>query len=323
MTKHKLMPSCLAASVLAFALGAVSPALAQTKLVIGQVSRTATNWPHFVAESQGLFKAENLTIQTEYVGNVATIAQQVVGGSLDIGNTTFEIVVQAVESGAPIMLIGSTVIKYPYTMLSAKDVKSAADVKGKKVMLPVPKNDIANFFESWLQANGVKSADVDKIYDGSSTNRYAALTTGAVSAAAVTSPLDFMGETAGFNKLIDFASFVKAYGFVGIIARKDWLARNRPATEAYLRAVSKATDWLYDPANKEAAIVLLMRETKQDRVISEKTYKYLIEDLKAFSPKLTIPDADFNNVLKAFQDMGVVKAKDAAKDKYVDLSFLK
>jgi len=313
----------VAASVLALAFGAALPAVAQTKLIVGQVSRTATNWPHFVAESQGLFKAENLTIQTEYVGNVATIAQQVVGGSLDIGNTTFEIVVQAVEVGAPIMLIGSATIKYPYTMLSAKDVKSAADIKGKKVMLPVPKNDIANFFESWLKANDIKSTDVDKIYDGSSTNRYAALTTGAVSAAAVTSPLDFMGEAAGFNKLIDFASFVKAYGFVGIIARKDWLARNRPATEAYLRAMSKAVDWLYDPANKEAAIALLMRETKQDRNVSEKTYKYFIEDLKVFSPKLTIPDPDFNNVLKAFQDMGVVKAKDANKDKYVDLSFLK
>ena len=200
MNTHKSTLSFLTSSAFALAIGMVSPALAQTKLVIGQVSRTATNWPHFVAQSQGLFKAENLAIQTEYVGNVALIAQQVVGGSLDIGNTTFEIVVQAVESGAPIVLIGSTIIKYPYTMLSAKDVKTAADIKGKKVMLPVPKNDIANFFDSWLQANGVKSADVDKIYDGSSTNRYAALTTGAVSAAAVTSPLDFMGEAAGFQQ---------------------------------------------------------------------------------------------------------------------------
>ena len=298
------------------------PAQAATKLVVGQASRSATSWPAFVADAVGFFKAENLEIQTEYIGNVAQIAQQTVGGSIDIGNTTFEIVVQAVESGAPILLVGSTAIKYPYSMMSSKDVKTAADMKGRKAILPVPKNDLANFFTDWMKNNGLKPGDVDLIYDGSSTNRYAALATGAVAAAAVNSPLDFTAASAGYNKLIDFGSYVKSYGFVGTIARKDWLAKNRPVMESYMRALSKATDWLYDPANHEKAVEILMKETKQDKDVSEKTYKYFIEELQPFSRKLNIPDADFDNVLQSFKDMGVVKNKAAARGQYVDLSFL-
>jgi len=305
------------------ALTSALPAKAQTKLVVGHVSRSTTNWPYYVAEAKGMFKAENLLVENVVIGNVAQCAQQVVGGSLDLGNTTFEIVIQAVENGAPLSLIGATAIKYAFSLYGSKDIKTAADLKGKIVMVPVPKNDIANFFESWLKANGVKPSDVDIVYNGASTSRYAALTTGAAAAVAVSPPLDFAAQAAGLNKLVDFGEFVKAYGFLGVTARKDWLARNRPVAEALMRALTKATDWLYDPANRDEAVGLLMRETKQEQNVSQQAYDYVVRDLQAFSRGMTIPNADFMNVLKAFQDMGVVKSKDVVMNTYVDLSYLK
>lgn len=308
-------------AILLLGTGTVT-AQATTTLIVGQASRSATSWPAFVADNMGFFRDEGLEIKTEYIGNVAQIAQQTVARSLDIGNTTFEIVVQAVEAGAPILLIGSTAIKYPYSMMSAPNVKTAADLKGKSAIVPVPRNDIANFFADWMKNNGLKPGDVDLVYDGSSTNRYTALRAGAVAAAAVNSPLDFTAAAEGYNKLIDFGSYVKGYGFVGTIARKDWLAANRPVVEAYLRALAKATDWLYDPAHHDRAVEILMKETRQDRDVSEKTYRYFIEDLQPFSRGLTIPDADFDHVLESFKAMGVVKDAGADRTRYLDLSYL-
>jgi ABC-type nitrate/sulfonate/bicarbonate transport system substrate-binding protein len=316
-----MKPSVFAAAVAA-CLALAANAEAQTRLVVGHVSKSTTNWPFYIAEAKGMFKAENLEVENVVVGNVAGVAQQIVGGSLDLGNTTFEIVIQAVESGAPLSLIGATAIKYAYSLYGQKDIRSAADLKGRSVMVPVPKNDIANFFESWLKANNVKPSDVDVIYNGASTARYAAFTTGGVAAVAVSPPLDFSADAAGYNKLVDFGEFVKAYGFLGTAARKDWLAKNGPAARALMRALAKATDWLYDPANREEAIQLLMRETKVDHDIGEKTYNYVVVQLQAFSRGMKIPDADFMNVLKAFQDMGVAKNKDAKIEQYVDRSFL-
>ncbi len=321
MNRTVIMKSLIGALALVCALA--QDAAAQTRLVVGQVSRTTTNWPYYIAEAKGMFAAENIAVENIFVGNVSAIAQQVTAGSLDLGNTTFEIVIQAVESGAPIKLIGSTVIKYAFSLYGQKNIKTAADLRGKSVMVPVPKNDIANFFEAWLKANGVQPSEVDIIYNGASVARYAALSTGAVAAVAVSPPLDFAADAAGLNKLVDFGQFVKSYGFLGVFGRADWLAKNRPAAEALLRALSRATDWLYDPANREEAVALLMKETKQDHDISEKTYDYVVRDLQAFSRGMAIPEADFMNVLKSFQDMGVVKDKVAPKNRYVDESFLK
>ena len=306
----------------ALAAGAVAPAMAQNKITLGVVSRSAPNWPEYVAETMGFFKAENLVVEPIYVGSIAAIAQQTTAGSLDIGNTTFEMAITAMDAGAPIAMIGSTTIKYPYSLMAGAAIKSAADLKGKAVILPVKKNDIDNFFGMWAAGNGLKEADVDRVYDGSSTNRYAALVASAVAAAAVNSPLDFTALAAGYHKLVDFGSFVHGYGFIGVVSRKDWLAKNSDAARAYLRALSKSIDWLYDPANREKAIDILMRETKQERDVVEKTYAYYITDLKPFSRGLAIPDDDFNNVLKAFKENGVVKNANAAKAQFVDPGYL-
>jgi NitT/TauT family transport system substrate-binding protein len=314
--------ACASAVFVVAMLGATVKTFAQTKITLGIVSRSAPNWPEYVAQDMGFFKAENIAIDPVYVGSIAAIAQQTTAGSLDIGNTTFEMAITAIDAGARISIIGSTTIKYPYSLVTAKDVKSAADLKGKVVMLPVRNNDIDNFFRMWANANGLKESDVDRVYDGSSTNRYAALVAGAAAGAAVNSPLDFTAIGAGYNKLIDFGSYVKGYGFIGIISRKDWLAKNGDAARGYLRAVSKGVDWLYDPANKDKAIDILMKETKQERDVVEKTYRYYVEELKPYSTGLNVPDADFNNVLKAFVDNGTVKSKDPTKAKFVDLGFL-
>lgn len=322
MSGKMVRGACLAALCATTLAGAIASAAAQTKITLGVVSRSAPNWPEYVAEAMGFFKRENIVVEPVYVGSIAAIAQQTTAGSLDIGNTTFEMAITAIDAGAPISIIGATTIKYPYSMMSAPNVKTAADLKGKAVILPVPKNDIDNFFRMWATANGLKDGDVDRVFDGSSTNRYAALVAGAVSAAAVNSPIDFTAAAAGFNKLIDFGSYVQGYGFIAVISRKDWAAKNSDATRAYLRALSNSTEWLYDPANREKAIEILMKETKQDRDVVDKTYKYYIEELKPFSRGLAVPDPDFNNVLKAFVENGVVKSANPAKAQFVDPSWL-
>ncbi len=318
---HKAIRILSVATLLTSAMAVC--AVAQTKLIIGQVSRTAANWPAFIADHEGMLKAEGLTPDTIYVGNVALIAQQVVGGSLDIGNTTFETAIQAIESGAPISIIGSTTIKYPFSMMSVPNIKTAADLKGKKVILPVPKSDMDNFITDWLRKNGLQANDIDRVYDGSSTNRYAALKTGAVVAAAVTSPIDFTAAAEGFNKLIDFGSYVQGYGFIAIIARKDWLAKNDKNVRGYMRALNKATDWLYDPNNRKRANEILALESKQPMDVVEKTYDYFIKELHPFSKGQAIPDADIDNVITALRGNGFVKSANATRDKYLDLRYLK
>jgi ABC-type nitrate/sulfonate/bicarbonate transport system substrate-binding protein len=56
---------------------AASDATAQAlkKINDGQVSRTAPNWPSFIAAEKGFFRREGVELETSYTGNVANTVQ--------------------------------------------------------------------------------------------------------------------------------------------------------------------------------------------------------------------------------------------------------
>lgn len=291
-----------------------------TKISAGENAPIALFWPGLIAVKNRFYEAEGLQVEINYVGSVTASVQQLVGGSLDFGYTTCEVALQAIEKGADASIVGGTAIKYPYSMMSARDVKVAADLKGKKVILPPPRQDIAIFFDRWLQENGVRPNEVDKVYDGATPNRYAALASGAVVAAAVSQPFDFRAAAEGYNKLVDFGAYAKDYAFVVILARKRWLRDNGEPARAYLRAVSHAIDWFYDRANRDAAVSILVAASKQDQGIVARTYDYYCDELMPFSRKLDVPVASVQNVAKALGDLGTLKAPNSAMAS-VDLGY--
>lgn len=291
-----------------------------TQVRAGETAPIAIFWPGMIAEKKGFYADEGLQVELNYVGSVTAGVQQLVGGSLEFGYTTCEVALQAAEKGADISIIGGTAIKYPYSMMSARNVKTAADIKGKKVILPPPRQDISIFFDHWLQANGLKPDDVDKVYDGATPNRYAALASGAVAAAAMSQPFDFRAASEGYNTLVDFGIYIKDYAFVVIIASKPWLKANGDTARAYLRAVSRSIDWFYDKSNRDAAIDILTAASKQDRAIIARTYDYYCNELMPFSRKLDVPVASLVNVTNSLHDLGILKQPQSAAA-VLDLSF--
>src|ERR1700681_2490667 len=93
---------CLAATLLCIDCAVpISGAQAQQlkKISDGQVSKTAPNWPNFIAVEKGFFKREGVELETAYVGNVANTVQQLVGGSFAVASSTFDTAIRAVANG--------------------------------------------------------------------------------------------------------------------------------------------------------------------------------------------------------------------------------
>src|SRR6185312_15009309 len=106
-----------------------------------------------------------------------------------------------------------------------------------------------------------------------------------------------------------------------ILARPQWLRENPDTARGYLKAMSDAVDWLYDPANREEAIAILARNTNLAPEIAKQTYDYYIGELHPFSRKLAIPDEIVRTTVKTLIELGDVKP-DAAAVKFTDLSYL-
>ena len=264
-------------------------------IALGNVSKTAVNWPAFVAEEKGSFRQEGVAPDVVYVGNVANTVQQLVGGTFDVAISTFDTAVRAIVKGGGATIIGGMTVKYPYNVMTAPNVRKAADLKGRTIILPFPKDLLTSIWNRWLREQGLQPGAVEQIYDGATPNRYNALIAGAAQAAMLNQPFDFRAAEQGYGKLLDTGSYAKDFGFLAILARPQWARDNPDTAQALLRALSTATDWLYDPANRDEAIAILARQSRVDPTIAAQTYDYYIKELQPFSRKLVIPDGVVDN----------------------------
>ncbi|MSQ73211.1 MAG: hypothetical protein EXR27_18285 [Betaproteobacteria bacterium] len=140
-------------------------------------------------------------------------------------------------------------------------------------------------------------------------------------AAAIGGPFDFRAADQGYTKLLDLGAYGKDYGFLMLLSRPKWLQENPDTARTYLRALPEATDWLYNPANREEAFDLLAKNTKQDRLLAVRTYDYFIRDSQVFSRKLQISDAIIQTTVKTLSEIGDLKPG-APRRKLADLSYL-
>jgi NitT/TauT family transport system substrate-binding protein len=285
------------------------------------VSRTAPNWPSFIAVENGLFRREGLELETTYVGNVANTVQQLVAGSFDVASSTFDTAIRAIGNGGNAVMIGGMVTKYPYSIMAAPGIAAAADMKGKKIILPFPKDLLTIVWNRWLTEKGIRPEGVEQVYAGATPNRLAALVSGAVQAALLTQPFDFRAAAQGYGKLVDIGAYGKEYGFLTVLARPQWLRDNPDTARGYVRALAAAVDWLYEPSHRDEAIEILARSTKIEPAVATQTYDYYIMQLQPFSRKLAVPDEIIRGTVKTLIELGDIKP-DAATAKYVDLSYL-
>jgi ABC-type nitrate/sulfonate/bicarbonate transport system substrate-binding protein len=303
-------------------VGAFMPSAAEAKpVVVGVVAPIGLFWPNFAALKRGFFDKENVQADLIFVGEVAAEVQQVIGGSLDVAYTTCEVAVKAIDKGADIRIVGETVRVYPYSIMSSPTVKTMADMKGKKVILAAQKDLLTAAWQHWVRDQGGNPKDIDEIYDGATPNRYSALANGAASGALVSQPFDFRAKSEGYFELLNYSAYLKDYAFVCAAARTDWVKQNPDLAKAYFRAMSNATAWLYDPANKEDAISVLVEVSKQDRGLITKTYDYYFNEIHPYSKGLAVEPGGMQKLLDTLKESHDIKP-DMTYEKVTDTGYL-
>jgi ABC-type nitrate/sulfonate/bicarbonate transport system substrate-binding protein len=310
------------AAALTLLNGGTTVAQAPEKIAVGNVAPIAPDWPNFVARDKGFYQRNGIDPDVTYVGNVANTVQQMVGGSFGIAVSTFDTAIRAIAKGADATMIGGMVIKYPYSIMSSADVKTATDMKGKRIILPFQKDLLTAVWNQWMREHGVDPATIEQIYDGATPNRFAALSSKRVQAALLSQPFDFRATAEGNHKLLDIGAYAGNHGFLVLLSRPGWLKDNADAARAFLHSLASAVDWLYDPANRNEAITILVRHTKLQQSFAEQTYDYYIRELKPFSRNLAIPDGMVQSTVKALIEIGDIKEAEVSGKKFVDTSYL-
>ena len=254
----------IAATGAALALPAF--AAAQTPVTLRYIYFPGTDLlPTFAGIAKGFYAREGLTLAlTPTPGSVYQF-QHLSAGDFDLAFTAMDNII-AYDEGqgqAPLpnpadfvaILGGDNAFLRLYTRA---DIASFADLRGKTLAVDALTTGFAFVLRSVLEKNGVHDGEYTLQPLGGTPARYAALLDGSVAATILNAPFDLLGNAHGLKQLGDVNATIGPYQGVVTAVRRSWLAANPAAATGYVRGTLAGLRWMYDPANHDEAVQLLV-----------------------------------------------------------------
>jgi NitT/TauT family transport system substrate-binding protein len=289
---------------------------------VGVVNPNANVWTTYIGVNQGFFEQAGVKVELTYTGSTANTTQQVVAGSIDLGNGSVDSYVRAIEAGAPIVTVAGEQSMPTYGLIGQPSVTTVADLRGKLLMIGGAKDPTAFFLQQMLRPNGLADGEYDLTFAGGTTDRFAALQAGAVAAALLTQPFDFAAERLGYRRLVSQWDYPIDYQFVGYGVRRDWAATHEDTLVRFLRGFGAAHRRLHDPGHRDEAIALLGEAVKLQPEDASATYELLIARLKVLAPGGQIAEKDLRGVLDSLVALGDLAAPPPPVSKYLDNRYI-
>lgn len=287
-------------------------------VAVGLIGRTASQWPWYIGDQLGYFKKYGVATSLIVVDSVASCAQQLTAGSLNVGELSSTQVVEAAKGGAPIKYVINDIVTPPYWLIAKSNVRSIADLKGKTIIIGGV-NDITHIFlDAMTKAAGLRPDDYTLTFAGATNVRYAALKSGSVDAAILLPPFSFVALSDGYVDLGSVLKYFGAFPFVGIGANTNWAQSHQTTLVALTKGFLESLRWLNDPRNRSRAVALLMSTTNIDATNAGKTYDALITQLHSFSRSGLTSIDDFNKVVAALVSLKQIEPPPPVATQFYD-----
>jgi NitT/TauT family transport system substrate-binding protein len=278
----------------------------------------AAGWPLLLAQTQGFFKDEGITVTFVQGSSPQSIAGQVATGALDVAGNGCDVEISAIAHGLPIKILAPMFSVNPYELLVGPNIKSWADLKGKQVMLATKQDVTAITFGAMAAGQHLTLDDFSILIGGTSDQRFAGLQSGQVQGAMLTQPFDFVAESKGNHILSSAVDVTRGWVFNCIFTNSAWAGKNRPLVVKFLRALRRGMQYGY--SHKPVSVTALVNATHIDPAIAEHAWDTDFGKWKAFDTTFTLSTAALQNIGKYQVDFGVIPALPPIADLY-DPSF--
>ncbi len=305
-----------------------APAFAQTKIEVSHFPGAA--WTAQAAIDQGYFAKEKLDVHLNPITSSVAQIKGTMDGTYQIGITALDNVI-AYDAGQGDVKLGTPADFIAFMggeggslhVMTAPAVKRIEDLKGKTLAVDAKGTGFAFVLYRIAAMHGVKQSDYSLIAVGSSQQRLDALMDGRAQAALLNRPFDSMAVSKGANDLMAMSKVFPHYQSSVGMARKGWAKDHREALVGFIHAYVKGSLWIFNPANKDAAIAILLKNTPNlPRETAEGIYKNTTGKGSVTSPTAALDPAGVATVVKLRSEYGEPKKKLNAKDFY-DLSYYK
>jgi ABC-type nitrate/sulfonate/bicarbonate transport system substrate-binding protein len=270
------------------------------------------NWPLWAGQSQGFFARNGVDVKLVDTPSSTFQLTGLARGDYEIAVTAIDNLVAYREGqGAP-GVDGSDLYAFMggdngfLKLAATPQINTIADLKGKEVSVDALTTGYAFVLLELLERNGLMlDRDYKTVPAGGVLQRYQQLLEGKHSATLLLSPFDVLAQAKGMRVLADAsASFGHYQGLVGGV-RHSWAQQHPQALIGYIRGYRQALDWLYDPANKQAALDLFMKHVPGSTPQSAAgSYAILLDPKTGFDRQGKVDEAGTRTVLQLREKYG-------------------
>jgi hypothetical protein len=156
---------------------------------------------------------------------------------------------------------------------------------------------------------------------GGTATRYRDLVAGKQEATLLRTPFELLAESRGYHRVATAEALGAYQGTVGL-ARRSWARAHEAVLVSFLRAYKAATDWLYEPQNREIAEALLVAHIRDmTPALAKRSYELLVSDKAGLSRDLAPSVAGIKTVLDLRSKFATPQKALSDPLKYVDLVY--
>ncbi|HEY7321044.1 MAG TPA: ABC transporter substrate-binding protein [Candidatus Binatia bacterium] len=287
-------------------------------LKVGYASITGNRIPLWATQDREFFARHGLQTELIFIASSSQGMPALLSGQIPIYSGSLETAAQAAAAGADLIVLASSE-PTQYKLIVQPGIKSATDLKGKKV--GIDRVGGASYYATrrMLAKLGLKPDDVEYMQVvGGGNQRVAAFRSGILSAVASTVE---RFERAGipYNALADATEMgIRIIGnaYVTTGAFRD---HNRDTVQRFITALVEGTQWVKNPKNRTAVLDVVKRRLRtDDPAVLHLNYRMYVEPLSPF-PYTRIDDLQANLADLAESNPGIRNLNLAA---FVDNSFV-
>src|SRR5882724_6005535 len=224
------------------------------------------NWPIWVAKEKGFFARNGIEVNITPTPSSVFQLTNLIDGKFDIAMTAIDNLIAYREGQGEVPKEGPDLFAFMggdngfLRLVTVPEVKSYRDLRGKTLSVDALTTGYAFVLLEILSRNKMQMGkDYKVVTAGGVLQRFQALMEKKHAGTLLLSPFEVQAEEKGFHRLANAIDVLGRYqGLVGG-ARKSWAEQNQDAVVGYIRAFSDAVDWLYEPANRDEAISIFLK----------------------------------------------------------------
>jgi NitT/TauT family transport system substrate-binding protein len=234
----------------------------QLKLAVS--TATPHNTPLWVAKDKKIFEKYGLDVQLIFVMGGTLVSQMLAAGEIQIAANAPAALLSLIAGGEKIVMFIGISNTSPFTLVTQPNIKSAADLKGKR--LGTARFGGSSHISALIALDHLgldpNRDNIVLLQTGLDPERMAALEQKGLDAAMLQRLPTKMMLAKGYNQLLNLNQAKIPYQNTVLAARRDYMSTHPAAFDSFTRAIVEGYAYVFNKENKQSVKEVIARNLR-------------------------------------------------------------